>query len=503
MTNKKSKKIKVIKLKSSNYNKTRKHKLKIHNMHKNNKMHKNNNMRNMHKNNKYNKNGGEAISAGSYGCVFKPSIKCANNEPIKTNQVSKLMYNDESVIKEKEEMDNVKEIIKTIPNNEKYFLVMDTSICDPDKLTDEDLKSFDEKCDLFTENGITSKNVNSNLKNLKLINMIDGGIDIDDYISNLLLIPIEREKYISFMKINSSLIELLNNGIVHINKNGLNHMDIKGNNMLVDSLGHVRLIDWGLSSKNDGVNIPDEVTDHTFHFNNPFSNLFYNNFLKEWLPLEYKKIKASSKLYNSKSGQSELLKIVAVNMVNQTINYKQTGGHYTVIVSILHYIYKIYALDNGYNTIDYNVLIQTTIIEYIQSILLAYVDDNGNFKDVEYFYDVFSPNVDIWGFLMGYIYIIEKGVVYENNNNVKYLIHKDILNGICRILIKYCYSTDYATKAINVSELSKELESLNTISKDLIKQPVKIKGDTNQMKKTLTKKLERVTQNGILVEDIS
>jgi hypothetical protein len=305
------------------------------------------------------------------------------------------------------------------------------------------------------------------------------------------------------MKINSSLIDLLNNGIVPINKNGLNHMDIKGNNMLVDSTGHVRLIDWGLASKNDGITIPHEVTDHTLHFNNPFSNLFYNNFLKQWLPLEYTKIKTSSKLYNSKSGQAELLKIIAVNMVNKTINYNQSSGHYTSIVSILHYIYKIYALDNGYNTIDYNVLIQTTMIEYIQSILLAYVDDNGNFKDVDYFYDVFSPNVDIWGFLMGYIYIIEKGIVYEANNNVNYLIHKDIMNGICRILIKYCYSNEYATKAINVSELSKELESLNAISKELMKQPIKTKGITNQMKKTPATKLDDVKPTGILVEDIS
>ncbi len=74
-------------------------------------------------------------------------------------------------------------------------------------------------------------------------------------------------------------------------------------------------------------------------------------------------------------------------MVNAVIEYNKTSGHYTSIISILHHIYKIYAIDNGYNTVDYNVLTQNTIIEYIQSILLTYVDDNGNFDDNKYFYE--------------------------------------------------------------------------------------------------------------------
>jgi len=420
------------------------------------------------------KKGGEAVVAGSYGCVFRPSLKCIDpmKYPYKDTHISKLMYNDKSVVKEVEEMDNVKEIIKTIPNNDKYFLVMDTNVCDPAKLSDTDLNLFDEKCDLFTDNGINSKNVNSKLSQLKLINIPDGGMEIDDYILKILLNKNEKEKYKSFIKVNSSLIELLNNGIVPINQNGLIHMDIKGNNMLVDDNGNVRLIDWGLASKNNGSTIPDEVTNHTFHYNAPFSNLFYNDHLKTWLPNEYKKIKASSKLYNPNSGQSELLKIIAVNMLNNIVEYNKTSGHYSSIVSILHSIYKIYSLDNGYNTIDYNTLIETTIIEYIQTVLLSYVDSNGTFKDLEYYYDVFSKNADIWGFLMGYIYIIEKGIVYDkdNNNNAKYLIHQDILNGLCRIIIKYCYSKEFAVKPINVSELSKELESLNKIAYHLIEK---------------------------------
>jgi len=78
------------------------------------------------------------------------------------------------------------------------------------------------------------------------------------------------------------------------------------------------------------------------------------------------------------------------------------------------------------------------------------------------------------------------------------MIDKEIINGISRILIKYCYSTEYAIKAINVSELSKELESLNVISGQIMKQQGK--------KKVYTKPItsdEYVNEKDILIEGIS
>ncbi len=89
-------------------------------------------------------------------------------------------------------------------------------------------------------------------------------------------------------------------------------------------------------------------------------------------------------------------------------------------------------------------------------------------EDNKYFYEVFTKNVDIWGFLTGYTYIFEKGVVYDDKGNATYLISKDIVDSICRILLKYCYSSEFAVKPINVSELSKELESLNKIANKFI-----------------------------------
>ena len=65
--------------------------------------------------------GGEAVGSGSYGCVFRPSLKCANKEN-RTSGVSKLMINR----KAKDEFDEIVKfvpIIKKIENNNDYFLI--------------------------------------------------------------------------------------------------------------------------------------------------------------------------------------------------------------------------------------------------------------------------------------------------------------------------------------------------------------------------------------------
>ena len=154
-------------------------------------------------------------------------------------------------------------------------------------------------------------------------------------------------------------------------------------------------------------------------------------------------------------------------MLNITLNHSK--GHFKSVLSILHDIYKIYAneMNNESSYINYKILESNTIIEYIQAVLLKYVDDNGVFNDTKYFYEVFTKNTDIWGFLMCYTTIIVNGVIYKKDKmdkDIKYNIDQKIINGICRILIKYCYSPEFAIKPIDLNELVKELESLSTIA---------------------------------------
>ena len=397
--------------------------------------------------------GGKAVDAGSYGCVFIPPLKCADSKvPYDSNYISKLMYKNETKL-ELNEIAKVKAIITKIPDNNKYFIVENTYECTPDNITDEEnLETFDSKCRLFTKRGITSRNVNENLKKLKLLNMPNGGINIEIYVTKLLDSP---NKYSLFKKLNSALIELLKNGIIPINKLRFNHYDIKAGNILFSPEGQARLIDWGLSGSNDGITIPETIRDRSISFNTPFSDIFFNSYIKEWLPEEMRRIKASLKFRNKNEGQSELLKVIAINLINKSMEETSEGHFDLITTSILHNIYKIYAYDNKYSLLDFNVLSYSVLVDYIQAVLINYVDENGHFNDIKYFYDVFVQNVDIWGFIMTYMPIIEEGTGK---------MHKDIINGLCRIMLKYCFSPESAIKPINVNELTLDLLSLNDIA---------------------------------------
>jgi hypothetical protein len=404
--------------------------------------------------------GGRAIDAGTYGCVFSPAIKCAKStQPYNNNNISKLMFN-EDIYPELYEMSKVKKIIKTIPNSENYFIISDTYACKPGKLSQEDLTNFDENCKRFSKRGITSSNVNTQLNNFAMIVMPNGGLNIEKFTIELTKLR-KKDMYRNFIIMNEALIRLLLNGILPINAKNFNHYDIKYANILMSADGHARLIDWGMASENDGIRIPEAIQDRSIAFNMPFSDIFFNNYLRNWLPEAINEIKGSS-LFNTKNaGQSELLKIVAANMINKSIELNGEG-HFDYITSgILHDIYKIYAMENKYNKMDYNVLSYNVVIEYIHAVLLMYVDENGIFNDTNYFYNVFVKNVDIWGFLLSYVPLIEHGVGH---------FHIDIINGICRILLKYCFSTEFATKPINIAELVLDLQSLSTITSDIEKR---------------------------------
>jgi serine/threonine protein kinase len=317
----------------------------------------------------------------------------------------------------------------------------------------DDLIGFDKECRLFTKRDINSSNVNNNLHRLALLNMPNGGLNIEKYIVKLVQLP-EKEIYRKFIRTNTALIELLVNGIVPLNAMRFNHNDIKAGNILMSEDGHARLIDWGLAGENDGIHIPETIQNRSIAFNMPFSDIFFDNFVKKWLPEAFKQIKGSSQFHDNTSGQSELLKIVAVNMINKSIE-KTSEGHYDYIMNtILHDIYKIYAIKNMYNRLDYNVLSNNVLVEYVHAVLLTYVDENGHFNDTKYFYEVFTKNVDIWGFLLAYVPIIEFGVGK---------FHIDLINAVCRILLKYCFSAEFAVKPIVINELVLDLQSLNDI----------------------------------------
>ena len=195
--------------------------------------------------NKKNK-GGSVIGRGSFGCTFRPPLAC-KGKPLPGNQdvvydefylnkVSKLMTNKEAK-KEHNELKKVYSIIKSIPNNENYFIpnsVIGFEMCDlPVNETIRDTDYTDDigdlsgllKCkdllnvDLIDTEEEVKKFLNSNRKNFKLIQQEDGGISLYEYIKNIDISGINKKELL--LELNIKLCDLMKNGILEMNKRGL------------------------------------------------------------------------------------------------------------------------------------------------------------------------------------------------------------------------------------------------------------------------------------------
>ena len=87
--------------------------------------------------------GGKVIASGGFGCVFSPALKCKNKKREK-NKITKLMT-EKHALAEYNEVMNIKKKLDKIPNYGDYFLIKDFNLCEPAKLTSEDLINFQKK----------------------------------------------------------------------------------------------------------------------------------------------------------------------------------------------------------------------------------------------------------------------------------------------------------------------------------------------------------------------
>ena len=403
-----------------------------------------------HKVHTYKPTGGAAVKAGSYGCVFSPNLTCAHNQgshipgarhgadSVDGSMISKLMYKKDAD-HELAELSELNSLLAQIPNQEKYFLSRSTYSCIPRELSNSDLKNF-ETCNMLTEHGIKSNNVNLHLDELRILNMKNGGMDIDDYLSK---VTSEHGNSDASLKIlNTNLIKLLKFGIIPLNRLNFNHYDVKSGNVLIDDHLEVKLIDWGLASSHDGKNIPRIITNRSFAFNIPYSIIFFNDFIKHWIRDEFRK----HHLIGSSTGKNETIRIIAINLVNLIIH--NHSGHETTIVHIFRRLYREYLEPEEGGFISSSIS-TSNLVEYVYNVIVKYTDDLGHFNDVAFFNEVFAFNSDIFGFV----------IIYESILN-KLKLPRLMEDKIVKILLKYCVGSEFAVKRIDVDILVKELEDI-------------------------------------------
>lgn len=426
-------------------------------------------------NKRSNNMGGKPIDSGGFGCVFYPAIKCKGANS-RTDGISKLMFEDDAE-EEYSSVLEIKPILEKIPNHKQYFILTDITICDPDMLEKEDLINIDSVCDNLKKQNINSKNIKKNLHLFKILNLPFGGKDLNR------IIPTLSNKNL-LIKINSKLVEILVNAIIPMNKLSLYHNDIKDQNILYNNENdQMRIIDWGLSSMvNDPNIIPSKFLNRPLQFNIPFSIILFNEKFNKYYASQLQELN-----YTDRPSLVELKRIV-FNYINE---YNlMSKGHGQYIIKLLSNLLinknlpKQYVDNSKYSVKNGAVL--NILLDYNATVLLEFTDfTTGEFLANKYFTEIYSKNVDIWGFTtINLEYIINSvGENFLSSNNFNEF-QKEVLN----ILFQTIFSSNYAIKPIDINLLVDNILSLNDIlEKNTITD--KIKSVTKNITRKITKKV--------------
>ena len=369
--------------------------------------------------------GGIPIYPGGFSCVFKPQLKCKskNKNKMKKNKtrrnkysgISKLLFKQHAKL----EMDNIQlfyNALKSIPKSHKYFLFTKSKLCSPAKMSKRDLKGFDNMCTSFTSHEINESNINANIDSLRLINMPNAGVSINEWLLNTRL---TGARIILFNKLMS---ELIVNAIVPMNKMGVIHNDVKEDNILI-SLSKTNprptIIDWGISGISTSHDpIPEIIMNRYISISNPFSSIiFTSDFI-----ISYSKFLQT---HSNPLSPEELSSFA----LSQYLKFKDIG-HYSYVERffITAHTFQTRSVMNEVNS---SKIIEDTYHKYaaayITNVLLHFTEfDNsgiGKFQYAKYFTQVYIFNCDIWGIMCCYnvfFSIVKEPAIIQHINPVKY-----------------------------------------------------------------------------------
>jgi len=407
--------------------------------------------------------GGIPIYPGGFSCVFKPQLKCKSKNKIRKNKTRRNNYDKTGISKllfkqhARMEMDNIHlfyNALKSIPKSHKYFLFTKSKICSPAKISKRDLAGFDNMCTSFTNHEINESNINANIDSLRLINMPNAGLSVNEWLFDT---PLTSARIILLNKIMS---ELIVNAIVPMNKMGVIHNDIKEDNILI-SLSKTNpkptIIDWGISGISTSHNpIPEVIMNRYISISNPFSSIiFTSDFM-----MSYSEFLQMHNNPSSPSFQQELSSFA----LSQYLKFKEIG-HYSYVERffIAAYTFQKKYMDMNPNpnpNVDEAQIIEDTYHKYasayITDVLFHFTDfdqeaGTGKFQYAKYFTKVYIFNCDIWGTMCCYnvfFSIIKEPEMLADINKTKYFNFLTRLLSIFTTIIM-----ENGDKKINVNKL--------------------------------------------------
>jgi serine/threonine protein kinase len=396
--------------------------------------------------------GGKVLASGGFGCVFTPALKCEGTRTREKNKVSKLMT-EKHAIQEYEEINKYKRILETVPNYEDYYLLYDINICRPAKLTASDLQNF-KKCTALPKKNITKKNINESLDKVMTLNMPNGGLPVDDYLY-------QDGSFQKIYDVHVSLVKLLKKGIIPMNDKNIYHCDIKDANILVQRETELktRLIDWGLSTEYVPFRnqiFPSTWRNRPLQYNVPFSViLFSDSFIEKYT----KYLEDNVKDIKLTAAQ---LKPFAIDYINFWMK-ERGAGHYKYINEVMFMLFANSLTDISESDKPQVIETQITmeyIVDYIVDVLLHFTKfkADGSLDLRQYLDNVFIKIVDIWGFIISYVPIIE--ILSDNYNSLTKQELK-IFNQLQFIFVEYLYNPRH--EPIDMKELYTDLKILGDL----------------------------------------
>lgn len=196
--------------------------------------------------NNYIHDGGKFLAKGSFGCVYKPALKCKDKPKRLDGYVSKIMRKDYAEI----EIEEQKEIDKIDPNYYYHLRVGEVCIPDkPDKKNDNKLTN----CDLhlqYLDEYVDRGRIDILQDNYRIVHIEDGGMGLDDWMIEMdNLKKLKNIKYCETMLYNFTRIIY---ALDELNRHTMGHFDIKmGNIVYNDKKNRFNLIDFGFISTYD------------------------------------------------------------------------------------------------------------------------------------------------------------------------------------------------------------------------------------------------------------
>lgn len=345
------------------------------------------------------------IGEGSYGCAYKPSLRCTKKNIKYNNKISKLITTENA----KKEMDEYK-VISKIDKNKNFFLGIPIN-CKFNHSLKSNISSL-KKC--------KSKNFKKKMKKLDLLIMENGGIDIDNYSYNL------RSKAYSpenIKKAEQLLIEFhrLLLGIRLFIESGIIHHDLKPQNIVYDeSKNRLNFIDFGLTRSKTSIIrscLKSENWLAEYHWSFPLEMKFLNK--HDYLHFCSKTKEEKESYYN--------------NLFVKSIN----TGSSTTIANIIRLFFS-YVIPSS----NYNEHINVFLKELFDTLIHEYHE-----KDYRSFLDKSIDSIDIYGLGISFLFFLK---------NTSHLLKKKLKDELYDLF--YQMVRPNFNKRINIEMLIKEFE---------------------------------------------